>query len=216
MSEGIHLIFLGAPGAGKGTQAQVVATRYEAAHVSTGDILRQAVREETALGLEAKSFMDKGELVPDEVIIGMIREKLTDAQFPKNWIMDGFPRTLAQAEALDGLLKDIGQELTAVLNIDVPLDLLMDRLTLRRTCRRTGQIFNLKFNPPANPEQYDLYQRDDDKPEAVSRRLEVYQAQTQPLIAYYAEHDQLVTLNGDQAVEDVTQQIAQAIHSRTA
>ncbi|MGV3526780.1 MAG: adenylate kinase [Candidatus Sericytochromatia bacterium] len=212
----MHLIFLGAPGAGKGTQAQVVATRYEAAHVSTGDILRQAVREETALGLEAKSFMDKGELVPDEVIIGMIREKLTDSQFPKNWIMDGFPRTLAQAEALDGLLKDIGQELTAVLNIDVPLDLLMDRLTLRRTCRRTGQIFNLKFNPPAHPEQYDLYQRDDDKPEAVSRRLEVYQAQTQPLIAYYAEHDQLVTLNGDQAVEDVTQQIAQAIHSRTA
>ncbi|MBF2055306.1 MAG: adenylate kinase [Candidatus Sericytochromatia bacterium] len=210
----MHLIFLGAPGAGKGTQAQVIAEKYAAAHVSTGDILRAAVREQTALGLEAKGYMDRGELVPDGVIIGLIRDRLTSADFPANWIMDGFPRTLAQAEALDQLLSEIDQQLTVVLNIDVPLDLLMDRLTLRRTCRKTGQIFNLKFNPPANPEDYDLYQRDDDQPEAVSRRLEVYTAQTAPLIDYYRQQDRLADIQGDQAMAAVTAAIDSAVQTR--
>lgn len=207
----IHLIFLGAPGAGKGTQAQVMAERFDAAHLSTGDMLRQAVREGTELGTLAKSFMDKGELVPDDVLIGMIRETLTNPNFNSNWILDGFPRTQPQAQALDQLLTEINQELTAVLNIDVPLDLLMDRLTLRRTCRKTGQIFNLKFNPPDDPEKYDLYQRDDDKAEAVSRRLEVYQAQTQPLIEYYQQGGKLVNIQGDLPVEEVTTSIVDAV-----
>lgn len=213
MSKGIHLIFLGAPGAGKGTQAQVVADKYAAAHVSTGDILRAAVRDQTPLGLEAKGYMDRGELVPDEVIIGLIRDRLTAADFPASWIMDGFPRTLAQAEALDQLLSEIDQQLTVVLNIDVPLDLLMDRLTLRRTCRKTGQIFNLKFNPPENPADYDLYQRDDDQPEAVSRRLEVYTAQTAPLIDYYRQQGRLADIHGDQAMATVTAEIEAAVQA---
>jgi len=214
MSQGIHLIFLGAPGVGKGTQAQFIAEKYQAAHVSTGDILRAAVRQGTPLGSEAKGYMDRGELVPDTVIIGLIRDSLSDPAFPSNWLMDGFPRTLAQAEALDKLLAEIDQQLTLVLNIDVPLDLLMDRLTLRRTCRRTGQIFNLRFNPPADPEQYDLYQRDDDQPEAVSRRLEVYTAQTQPLIDYYRQQERLVDIQGDQSMEQVTEEIIAAVNSR--
>lgn len=213
MSKGIHLIFLGAPGAGKGTQAQVVAEKYAAAHVSTGDILRAAVRDQTTLGLEAKGYMDRGELVPDGVIIGLIRDRLTAADFPANWIMDGFPRTLAQAEALDQLLSEIDQQLTVVLNIDVPLDLLMDRLTLRRTCRKTGQIFNLKFNPPENPADYDLYQRDDDQPEAVSRRLEVYTAQTAPLIDYYRQQGRLADIHGAQDMATVTAEIEAAVQA---
>lgn len=214
VKQGIHLIFLGAPGAGKGTQAQVIAERFEAAHLSTGDMLRAAVREGTELGVLAKSYMDKGELVPDGVIIGLIREKLTEANFPNNWILDGFPRTHPQAEALDQLLTEINQELTVVLNLDVPLELLMDRLTLRRTCRKTGLIFNLKFNPPEDPSQYDLYQRDDDKEEAVTRRLQVYQAQTQPLIDYYQQQGKLATVQGDQPVDQVTDAMVDAIAGR--
>jgi adenylate kinase len=215
MSKGIHLIFLGAPGAGKGTQAQVIAAHFQAAHVSTGDILRQAARDGTEMGLKAKAFMDQGALVPDQVIIGLIREKLAQADFPVHWIMDGFPRTLAQAEALDGMLAELELGLTAVLNIDVPLELLMDRLTLRRTCRKTGQIFNLKFNPPDDPNAYDLYQRDDDRPESVENRLKVYQEQTQPLIDYYAQTGKLVTIQGDQEVSAVTEQILTAVSAQS-
>lgn len=211
----VHLIFLGAPGAGKGTQAKFIAERYQAAHISTGDILREAVRNETELGKTAKGYMNEGRLVPDEIIIGMIREKMSSADFPQSWILDGFPRTLAQAEAFDGLLKELDKQLTAVLNIDVPLDLLMDRLTLRRTCRKTGKIFNLKFNPPDDPEQYDLYQRDDDKPEAVSKRLKVYTADTAPLIDYYRSRDMLVDIHGDQEMEAVTAEIVAAVDART-
>ncbi len=207
----VHLIFLGAPGAGKGTQSKLIADHYEAAHISTGDILRAAVSEGTQLGLEAKSYMDKGDLVPDQVIMGLIRERISTPGFPANWIMDGFPRTLAQAESLDQLLNEIDQSLSVVLNIDVPLDLLMDRLTERRTCRKTGKIFNLKFNPPENPEDYDLYQRSDDTPEAVSHRLNVYQEQTEPLINYYREQGKMVDINGNQDMAAVTEEIVTAI-----
>lgn len=211
---GIHLIFLGAPGAGKGTQAQIVAERFEASHLSTGDMLRAAVREGTELGVLAKSYMDKGDLVPDGVIIGLIRETLTHPEFPSNWILDGFPRTLPQAEALDQLLQEINQELTVVLNIDVPLELLMDRLTLRRTCRKTGLIFNLKFNPPDDPSKYDLYQRADDTAEAVGRRLQVYQSDTEPLINYYQARGKLATIQGDSPVDQVTTSIVEAVTSQ--
>ena len=213
--EGIHLIFLGAPGVGKGTQSLRIAEHYSAAHISTGDILSQAVAERTPLGQQAKSYMDKGELVPDSLIIDLIREKLTTPGFSQNWIMDGFPRTVAQAEAMDQLLAELGQALTVVLNIEVPMDLLMDRLTLRRTCRRTGEIFNLKFNPPADASQYDLYQRDDDKPEAVSRRLAVYTEQTRPLIDYYDSRQMLRVINGDQSLELVQADILSAVSAST-
>lgn len=214
MSQGIHLIFLGAPGAGKGTQSKLISDRYEAAHISTGDILREAVRNETELGKLAKGYMSEGKLVPDDVIIGMMREKMSASDFPKNWILDGFPRTLAQAEAFDGLLKELKLELTAVLNINVPLDLLMDRLTERRTCRKTGEIFNMKLNPPANPEAHDLVQRDDDKPEAVKKRLDVYTADTAPLIDYYRSRDVLVDIKGDQDMAAVTEEIIAAVDKR--
>ena len=207
----VHLIFLGAPGAGKGTQSKRVAEHYEAAHISTGDILRAAVAEGTELGKQAKSYLDKGDLVPDDVIMGLIRERISSPGFPANWIMDGFPRTLAQAESLDQLLKAEHLALTVVLNIDVPMDLLMDRLTERRTCRKTGKIFNLKFNPPENPEDYDLYQRSDDTPEAVSNRLNVYKEQTEPLIQYYRQQNKLVDINGNQDVTQVTSDIIDAV-----
>lgn len=207
----VHLIFLGAPGAGKGTQSKRIAEHYEAAHISTGDILRAAVAEGTELGKQAKSYLDKGDLVPDDVIMGLIRERISSPGFPANWIMDGFPRTLAQAESLDQLLKAEHLALTVVLNIDVPMDLLMDRLTERRTCRKTGKIFNLKFNPPENPEDYDLYQRSDDTPEAVSNRLNVYKEQTEPLIQYYRQQNKLVDINGNQDVTQVTSDIIDAV-----
>lgn len=212
--KGVHLIFLGAPGAGKGTQAKFIAESYQAAHISTGDILREAVRNETELGKTAKAYMNEGKLVPDDVVIGMIREKMARSDFPSHWIFDGFPRTLAQAEAFDALLKDLNIGLSAVLNIDVPLDLLMDRLTLRRTCRKTGKIFNLKFNPPEEPEQYDLYQREDDKPEAVSKRLEVYTSETAPLIDFYRSRNLLVDIKGDQDMDVVTKEIVSAVDAR--
>ncbi len=208
---GVHVIFLGAPGAGKGTQAKRIAEHYQAAHISTGDILREAKRNETELGLKAKAYMDRGDLVPDALIIDMIREKMSESSFPANWLMDGFPRTLPQAEAFDLLLKGLNLELTRVLNIDVPMDLLLDRLTQRRTCRKTGEIFNLKFNPPDKPEDYDLYQREDDKEEAVQNRLTVYQRDTEPLIQYYRQQGKLVDISGDQNVEKVTEDIFQVI-----
>lgn len=208
----VHLIFLGAPGAGKGTQSKRIAEHYAAAHISTGDILRAAVAEGTELGTLAKSYLDNGDLVPDNVIMGLIRERISSPGFPANWIMDGFPRTLAQAEALDELLKEENLQLTVVLNIDVPMDLLMDRLTERRTCRKTGKIFNLKFNPPENPDEYDLYQRSDDTPEAVSNRLNVYKEQTEPLIQYYRHQNKLIDINGNQEVTQVTSDIIDAVN----
>lgn len=208
---GVHVIFLGAPGAGKGTQAKRIAEHYQAAHISTGDILREAKRNETELGLKAKAYMDSGNLVPDALIIEMIREKMSEPGFPSNWLMDGFPRTLPQAEAFDQLLKSLDLELTSVLNMDVPMGLLMDRLTQRRTCRKTGEIFNLKFNPPEHPEHYELYQREDDQEEAVKNRLNVYLRDTEPLIEYYRQQGKLVDIAGDQAVEKVTEAIFSAI-----
>ena len=216
MSQGIHLILLGAPGVGKGTQAERLKEELQAAHVSTGNILRAAVAEGTQLGLDAKGYMDRGELVPDDVILGIIKETLSDTQFPVNWMMDGFPRNLAQSEAFGTMLSQIGQEITAVVNIDVPKDLLMERLTLRRTCRKSGRVFHLKFNPPSPEDDVDLYQRDDDREEAVAKRLEVYEAQTKPLIEYYTQQGSLVNINGNQSVEAVFDEVMAAIKARTA
>lgn len=211
MSKGIHLILLGAPGVGKGTQSALLKDKLSAAHVSTGEILRAAVRNGTEMGLSAKTFMDKGELVPDSVILGIIKDTLSDSSFPDNWMMDGFPRNLAQAEAFNQLLSDIDQSLTVVLNIAVPFELLMERLTLRRTCRKTGQVFNLKLNPPPEDGDFDLFQRADDTEEAVNKRLSVYDEQTKPLIEYYSSKGLLANINGDQPMDDVLKEILTTI-----
>lgn len=209
-----HVIFLGAPGAGKGTQAKLLVDRYQAIHLSTGDLLREAVKGQTPLGLESQAFMSRGDLVPDRLILGMIKDKL--ASLSGNWIFDGFPRNLHQAKAFDELLQELNQEITAVLNVELPIHLLMERLTKRRTCKKCGQIFNLTFTPP--PAQCregegvcDLFQRDDDREEAVSHRLDVYTAQTEPLKAFYQHKKLLFDISGDQSTEAVYEAICAAL-----
>jgi len=196
----VRLVLLGAPGAGKGTQAKKLIEKYGMPQISTGDLLRAAVGAGTDLGKEAKSFMDKGELVPDSVVLGMVEERLQQDDCKNGYILDGFPRNTAQAEALDVMLDKLGMSLDAALSVDVPLEDLMKRLTGRRTCKDCGQMYNLYFSAPATEGKCDkcggeLYQRDDDKEETIQKRLEVYTAQTAPLIDYY---------NGKGIVKSVT------------
>jgi adenylate kinase len=204
----MRLVLLGAPGAGKGTQAKKLIDKYGIPQISTGDILRQAVAEGTPLGKEAKSYMDKGELVPDKVVLGMVQERLKQADCKKGYILDGFPRNTAQAEALDVLLGKIGMPLTAAVSVDVPKEDLMKRLTGRRTCRGCGQMYNVHFSPPKKEKTCDkcggeLYQRDDDKEETIRRRLDVYEAQTAPLIDYYGRKGILHNVQGTGSINDI-------------
>lgn len=216
MSQGpFHVIFLGAPGAGKGTQAKLLVEHYQATHLSTGDLLREAVKAQTPLGIESQAFMSRGDLVPDRLILGMIKDKLQTLS--GNWIFDGFPRNLHQAKAFDELLQELGQSVTAVLNVELPLELLVERLTQRRTCKTCGQIFNLKLNPPPlqcreSSSPCELYQRDDDRVEAVSHRLDVYTSQTEPLKAFYQHQNLLVDIQGDQPTDEVYQSICKALN----
>jgi adenylate kinase len=204
----MRLVLLGAPGAGKGTQAKKLIEKYGIPQISTGDILRQAVAEGTPLGKEAKSYMDKGELVPDKVVLGLVQERLKQADCKKGYILDGFPRNTAQAEALDGILGKIGMTLTAAVSVDVPKEDLMKRLTGRRTCRGCGQMYNVYFSPPKKEKVCDkcggeLYQRDDDREETIRRRLDVYEAQTAPLIDYYGRKGILHTVQGTGSIEEI-------------
>jgi adenylate kinase len=204
----MRLVLLGAPGAGKGTQAKKLIDKYSIPQISTGDILRQAVAEGTPLGKEAKSYMDKGELVPDKVVLGLVEERLKQDDCKKGYILDGFPRNTAQAEALDVILGDIGMPLTAAISVDVPKEDLMKRLTGRRTCRKCGQMFNVYFSPPKKEGACDkcggeLYQRDDDKEETIRRRLDVYEAQTAPLIDYYGKKGILHAVQGTGSIDDI-------------
>ena len=188
----MRLVLLGAPGAGKGTQAKILIEKHKIPQISTGDLLRAAVAEGTALGKEAKSFMDKGELVPDTVVLGMVEERIKKDDCKAGYILDGFPRNTAQAEALDKMLDALGMGLTAALSVDVPKEDLMKRLTGRRTCRTCGQMYNVYFTPPKKEGVCDkdggqLFQRDDDKEETIKKRLQVYESQTAPLIDYYSK-----------------------------
>ncbi|MCY7437201.1 adenylate kinase [Bacillus pumilus] len=204
----MNLVLMGLPGAGKGTQAERIVDDYGIPHISTGDMFRAAMKEETQLGLEAKSFIDKGELVPDEVTIGIVRERLGKDDCEQGFLLDGFPRTVAQAEALEDILKDLGRTIDYVINIKVDKDALMERLTGRRICKNCGATYHLVFNPPAKENVCDkcggeLYQRADDNAETVSTRLEVNLKQTEPLLNFYSEKGYLANIDGAKHINDV-------------
>ncbi len=212
----MRLVLLGAPGAGKGTQAKKLIEKYGIPQISTGDLLRAAVAAGTALGKEAKSYMDKGELVPDSVVLGMVEERLKQDDCKKGYILDGFPRNTAQAEALDKMLASLNMSLTAALSVDVPFDDLMKRLTGRRTCKSCGQMYNIYFKPPAKEGVCDkcngeLFQRDDDKEETIKKRLDVYNAQTAPLIDYYGKKGILKTVQGTGNIDDIFKKVCELL-----
>ncbi len=200
------VVFLGPPGAGKGTQAQRLVEEKGFIHISTGDLLREAVRKGTELGKKAKEYMDRGELVPDDLIVAMIKEKL-----PKegNVILDGFPRTVAQAEALDRMLQNMGKRVDAVVLFDVPDEVVIERLSGRRIDPKTGKVYHIKYNPP--PEGVEVIQRDDDREEVIRKRLEVYRKQTAPLIEYYKERNLLKVLDATLPPEEVYKQLLQVL-----
>ena len=211
----MKIVLLGPPGAGKGTQAEVLTKKLLVPHISTGDMFRAAIKNGTAMGIEAKSYMDRGQLVPDEVTVGIIKDRIAQPDCSGGFLLDGFPRTIAQAEALDQLLADKGG-LDAVLNISVPLEKLVERLTGRRMCRKCGAIYHMLYNAPAKEGVCDacggeLYQRDDDKLETVTNRLDVYEAQTAPLIGYYEQQGKLFTVNGDQPINAVLADLGKAL-----
>jgi adenylate kinase len=212
----MNIVLVGAPGAGKGTQAARMVARYAMPHISTGDIFRKAVADGTPLGLEAKKFMDAGELVPDEVVIGIVAERLSEADATDGFILDGFPRTLAQADALDAALAAAGRELDAVVLVDVPRKELVSRLTSRRQCRDCGRIYNVRVAPPAVEGVCDacggeVYQRDDDTVETVTNRLDVYESQTEPLVAYYRDKGVLRAVDGTGPIDDVFGEIVEVL-----
>lgn len=208
----MKLILLGPPGAGKGTQAKMLTEQYQIPQISTGDILRAAVKDGTPMGVKAKSFMDAGGLVPDEVVVGIVRERLQQADCQNGFILDGFPRTVAQADALRDSLADLDKNLDAVISLEVDPEALVERLTGRRTCRDCGRGFHIKFDPPAvagkcDACQGELVQRDDDKEETIRKRLEVYRAQTEPLVAYYGSAGLLHAIDGMQDIQVVKNKI---------
>jgi adenylate kinase len=212
----MRLVLLGAPGAGKGTQAKKLIDKYGIPQISTGDLLRAAVAAGTALGKEAKSFMDKGELVPDRVVLGMVEERLKQDDCKKGYILDGFPRNTVQAEALDKMLGAMGMSLSAALSVDVPLEDLMKRLTGRRTCKACGQMYNIYFNAPKKEGACDkcggeLFQRDDDKEETIKKRLDVYSAQTAPLIDYYRNKGILSSVNGTGSIDEIFAEVCKSL-----
>lgn len=215
----MRLVFLGAPGAGKGTQAKRLVDKYGIPQISTGDLLRAAVAAGTPLGKEAKAYMDRGELVPDSVVLGMVKERLSQDDCKKGFILDGFPRNVAQAEALDKMLAEMNMPLDLALNLDVPFDDLMKRLTGRRTCKVCGQMYNIYYNPPKVDGKCDkcggeLFQRDDDKEETIRKRLEVYKSQTEPLIDYYSKKGILKSVSGTGSIDEIFNNICAILEKK--
>jgi adenylate kinase len=209
----VNVILMGLPGAGKGTQAERIVEQFHIPHISTGDMFRAAVKNETPLGLQAKSYMDKGLLVPDEVVIGIVRDRLAQDDCAKGFLLDGFPRTVPQAEALTATLKELGREIDHVIHIDVERSVLIERLTGRWICPVCGASYHTLFNPPkvagvCDKDGGTLFQRDDDKPEVVAQRLDVNIAQTQPLIEYYSKQGLLRTIDGERNIDVVFAEIA--------
>jgi len=211
-----YIVLLGPPGAGKGTQAKIVSEKLGLPHISSGDIFRENLKWETELGKDAASFINRGELVPDDLTIAMIRERLSRPDCTEGALLDGFPRTPAQAKALDGMLADFGSKVVAVPYINVPEHVLVERLTGRWTCRASGHVFHEKFNTPEKPGVCDfdgseLYQREDDKAETVIRRIRVYLEQTAPLIEYYRQAGVLIEVDGTKPIEQVSASLLAAL-----
>ncbi|MGQ9556492.1 MAG: adenylate kinase [Desulfurispora sp.] len=212
----MNLLIMGPPGAGKGTQAEVLVKELKITHISTGDMFRNAIKEGTEMGKKAKEYMDAGQLVPDEVVIGMVKDRLAKPDCQNGFLLDGFPRTVEQARALDETLASLNIKLDGVINIVVPLDKLMVRLTGRRVCRDCGASYHVVFNPPqvegkCNSCGGELYQRSDDNEESVSTRLKAYEEKTQPLIDYYQAKGLLLNINGDQEISKVLADILAAV-----
>ena len=214
----MYMILLGAPGAGKGTQAATLTARFGLVHISTGDLFRENVARGTELGLLAKQYMDCGVLVPDDVTVRMLLERLAQPDTARGVMLDGFPRTIEQAVALDKALARQGKRLDGVLHIKVPTEVLVKRLSGRLTCRTCGAVYHVTFSPPRRPGVCDkdggeLYQRPDDSEETVRKRLDVYFAQTAPLIAYYREQGLLIEIDGDQGVQAVGEALIGAVQA---
>jgi len=212
-----YIVLLGPPGVGKGTQAKILSERSGLAHISSGDLFRENLKNQTELGKLAQTYMTKGELVPDDVTIAMIRERLSRPDCNVGAILDGFPRTPAQADALETMLHEFNGHVDVVPFITADEDILVERLSGRWTCRANGHIFNEKFNPEkvrgkCDIDGSELYQRDDDKAETVKRRIDVYLEQTSPLIQYYRDHGKLVEIDGTQSIDQVTEGLLQAVN----
>ena len=203
----MNLVLFGAPGAGKGTQAKFIIDKYGIPQISTGDILRAAIANQTKLGLEAKSFMDAGKLVPDEVVNGLVAERLAQPDCEKGFIMDGFPRTVVQAKTLDEILAKLGKKIEKVIALNVPDSDIIERITGRRTSKLTGKIYHIKFNPPVDEKEEDLVQRADDTEEVVVKRLETYHSQTAPVLDYYKAQNKVTEIDGTRSLDEITKDI---------
>ena len=208
----MNLLIMGLPGAGKGTQATKIVEQFHVAHISTGDMFRVAIANQTEMGVLAKSYIDKGELVPDEVTNGIVKERLSQDDIKETgFLLDGYPRTIEQAHALDKTLAELGIELEGVINIEVNPDSLLERLSGRIIHRKTGETFHKVFNPPADYKEEDYYQREDDKPETVKRRLDVNIAQGEPIIAHYRAKGLVHDIEGNQDINDVFKDIEKVL-----
>jgi adenylate kinase len=214
----VRLVLVGPPGAGKGTQAEFIAAHLSVPKISTGDLFRYNVGQGTPLGLEAKKYMDSGQLVPDEVTINMVKDRLAESDATDGFLLDGFPRNVPQAKVLYDMLKDLGVTIDIVLELVVDNDEVVRRLSGRRTCRGCGKIWHIEFDPTRIKDVCDrcggdLFQRDDDKPETIQNRLAVYDEQTSPLVGFYAEQSKLVGIDATGPVEDVTERAIDALRS---
>jgi adenylate kinase len=213
---GVYIVLLGPPGAGKGTQAEIISEEFGLIHVSSGDLFRENIKKSTELGKLAQGFITRGELVPDDVTISMVKARLEQPDNIHGALLDGFPRTAAQAKALSEMLAGLNEKIESVPYISVPENILIDRLSGRWTCRSGGHVYHSLFNPPkdagiCDADGSELYQRDDDKPETVSNRIQVFTRQTEPLIDYYRKQGLLVEIDGTQPIENVTRDLMKAV-----
>ncbi len=203
----MNIILFGAPGVGKGTQAKELIKKYDIPQISTGDILRGAIANKTPLGLEAKKLMDEGKLVSDDIVNGLVEARIQEEDCKKGFILDGFPRTVAQAEALDGIMAKIKRDIEKVIALEVDDSEIIERITGRRVSKKTGKIYHIKYNPPVDEKEEDLEQRADDNEETVKKRLEIYKSQTAPVLDYYKKQDKVYIVDGGKKPEEITEDI---------